>query len=95
MPHRFGGRELPAPAENGLRRLVLDVDDDGRETLDSLTHHELRTLRRKAVEHAVLEANVRDYRKILASIEASPSYRLGRAVTAPARWLRRLVRPAP
>ena len=83
---------MPPPAENGLVRLVLDVDEDGTEVLESLTHHELRTLKRKAIEHAVLETNVRDYKKIVADLVASPSYRLGRALTAPARWLRR--RPA-
>jgi hypothetical protein len=89
VPHRLGPLTLPPPAENGLVRLVLDVDEDGTEVLGSLTHHELRTLERKAIEHAVLETNVRDYKKIVADLVASPSYRLGRALTAPARWLRR------
>jgi hypothetical protein len=94
VPHRLGAFTLPAPEENRLCRLVLDVDDDGADTLDAITHHDLRTLRRKAVEHAVLTANVRDYKKIIADLLASPSYRLGHTLTAPARWLRRRRGPA-
>lgn len=58
-----------------------------RRLADERLRNGLETERRQAAE-----AEAAALRTLLAQVEASPSYRLGRALTAPARWLRALLR---
>lgn len=86
-PHSYDGLAVGGVAESDVYRIVLDVED-GREVARALRQQDLRTAARERTV-AVLEEHVRNYQQILSGIERSPSFRLGRALTAPLRWLRR------
>ena len=90
--HVYRGLPLPAIERDGAYKLMLDVED-GRDVVRLFSNRQLkhladenRRLREEDVPNlrraqANLEAAIRN-------IEASPSLRLGRALTAPLRWLR-------
>lgn len=98
VPSSYRGIEVPEEAGDDILKLILDVEtsgdgDDERDVLRALTNSQLKELLRereelRRAETALQEAH-RAHEATLAAIERSPSFRLGRLLTAPVRWLRR------
>ena len=89
VSHRYHGLEVQGFEGNGLYKLLLDVARDGGEQRDVLRAVPPRTLKAFEEERDLLEVNVRDYQRIVGQLSGSLSFRLGRALTAPLRLLRR------
>ena len=72
VEHRYQGLPVRGVERNGFYKLQLDVDEN----------------RGNEIVRAIDQTDLRADRERLASVLASPSYRLGRALTAPLRALR-------
>ncbi|HVS12707.1 MAG TPA: phytanoyl-CoA dioxygenase family protein [Thermoanaerobaculia bacterium] len=72
IEHRYQGLPVRGVDRNGFYKLQLEVDEANGEEL----------------VRAIDQTDLRAHRRILEDVLASPSYRLGRALTAPLRWLR-------
>lgn len=96
VPHRYYGMELPPIEADGLYKLYLDRDGSGEEAVRLISNYEIkhladdiRYLRGVEEENANLRQMKDNLEAALATVQGSPSYRLGRALTAPLRWFRR------
>ena len=103
VPNRYYGLPVEGVEDNYLYKLVTDVVGD-RERVRAMRHDQLRSIEderdmlrgevdRRRAEIDQLRAQVSDIRQVLSEVEASPSFRLGRTLTAPLRGVRNLVRP--
>jgi hypothetical protein len=93
--HVYRGLPLPELAADGAYKLMLDVED-GRDVVRTLSNRQLKHLtdeNRRLREEDVpnLRRAQANLEQAIREIEGSPSFRLGRALTAPARWLRALL----
>lgn len=89
VPHRYYDLEVQGFTGNGLYRLLLDVEESGGEERDLLWALPPTQLKAIEAERDVLRINLRDYRQIVDDLTRSVSFRLGKALTAPLRMLRR------
>jgi len=97
VPSTYRGIEVPEEAGDDILKLILDVetsgDGDERDILRALTNPQLKSLLRVREELVRAATELQEARRAheahLAAIERSPSFRLGRLLTAPVRWLRR------
>jgi hypothetical protein len=96
VPHRYRGLPLPDFPADGAYKLVLDVDGDGADRVRLVSNYEIKHLaddnaylRGVKDENANLWRAKQELEAAIAAIERSPSHRLARLLTAPARALRR------
>jgi hypothetical protein len=89
VPHSYYDLEVQGFTGNGLYRLLLDVEESGGEERDLLRALPPTQLKAIEAERDVLRINLRDYRQIVDDLTRSVSFRLGKALTAPLRMLRR------
>ena len=98
---RYRGLDLPELEADGTHKLWLDIseaegDADGADALRRISNYEIKHLRADndflrgvEAENANLWGMNQRLQALLDAVEASPSLRLGKALTAPLRWLRR------
>lgn len=93
---RYYGLDVPSLEENGLYKLVLDWNgqEEILETADARVFVVMREERAKLqqAEQRIdeLRVSVDRLQELIQAVERSPSFRLGRALTGPLRWLRHL-----
>lgn len=95
VTHRFRGLPLPPVEQDATWKLYFDVED-GADALRLISNHQIkrladdnRYLRGVQEENANLWQVKANLEESLRVVQGSPSYRLGRMLTAPLRWLRR------
>jgi len=93
--HRWRGLELPDFPADGIYKLMLDIEagEDGapRDVLRLVSNRHVKTLldenrHLREVENANLRRAKENLEAAIRGIERSLSFRLARALTAPARW---------
>lgn len=88
VSHRYLGLELGPVEESGVVKVVIDHDGE-RDVLRTVRNEDIG--RGAAHVNETLRQNVRDLRQVVEMLKSSPSYRLGRALTAPLRLVRRIL----
>lgn len=98
--HVYRGLPLPDLPGDGVYKLMLDREDDGaggaRDVVRVFSNRQLKHMvdenrYLREVDVPNLRRAQRNLEQAIREIESSPSLRIGRAVTAPGRWLKRLL----